>query len=511
MLIPLEEVLALPALAGADPVVLHGSPDRCLIRWVHSSEIFEMGPLLQGGELLLTTGLGLIGTSDRELGRYVETLADAGLSALAIELGRTFSDLPDSLVDAARRCDLALIALRTVVPFEMIVEAFHTLLLDHEMHTLRIADQIWRDLLARVLTGDGLQSLIHTASSLAGTDAHLLALDGRTVVSTKPGAIPRPSRSNSRPVEVAGAGWGTLILSGQPGPTRTAVLDRAAVALGLELLRTGSTYDGTAAVNALLRDIAENRMSSGEELESRLELAGLPMLAGRVPFAIAVAADRRVGQEQLRQIAQRFCRESFGVSVAGQLDDDVVLVAHAPRGPELKVRAPLETMTSGICASVEQATGLHVVAVAAGPAATPAVRLTQSIGQALEVTAIARRLGARHQALLSRDVGIYRLLSRMSNEPELHEFVREQIGALLDQDASTSSELVQTLDAYLRYGLAKTETAHALGIRRQTLYNRLDRINRLLGPVLEHHESRTALALALHAWRLRTGASPRER
>ena len=63
MLVPLSDVLALPEVAAASPVVLVGDPDRTLIRWVHSSEVFEMGPLLRGGEFLLTTGLGLRGTS----------------------------------------------------------------------------------------------------------------------------------------------------------------------------------------------------------------------------------------------------------------------------------------------------------------------------------------------------------------------------------------------------------------------------------------------------------------
>ena len=43
-----------------------------------------------------------------------------------------------------------------------------------------------------------------------------------------------------------------------------------------------------------------------------------------------------------------------------------------------------------------------------------------------------------------------------------------------------------------------------LGIRRQTLYGRVERISRLLGGIdLEQREARTALDLALLCWRLR--------
>jgi purine catabolism regulator len=80
---------------------------------------------------------------------------------------------------------------------------------------------------------------------------------------------------------------------------------------------------------------------------------------------------------------------------------------------------------------------------------------------------------------------------------------------LLDHDAHHGTDLVHTLDSYLRHGLAKSETAADLGIRRQTLYNRLDRIDAVLARrALADHDARSALALALQVWRLRTGLDP---
>ena len=107
MLIPLPEVLGLPSFRAAGAQVLAGDPDPVLVRWVHSSEVFEMGALLAGGEVLLTTGLGLHGRTSEHLSAYVEQLADAGLAALALELGRTFFEVPAPILDAARRRETA--------------------------------------------------------------------------------------------------------------------------------------------------------------------------------------------------------------------------------------------------------------------------------------------------------------------------------------------------------------------------------------------------------------------
>jgi purine catabolism regulator len=86
--------------------------------------------------------------------------------------------------------------------------------------------------------------------------------------------------------------------------------------------------------------------------------------------------------------------------------------------------------------------------------------------------------------------------------------VAAQLGPLVDHDATHGTDLLRTLDAHVATGLSKTRTAELLGVRRQTLYARLDRIEHLLGAPVDDPGQRTCLGLALSAWRLRTGMDP---
>jgi PucR family transcriptional regulator, purine catabolism regulatory protein len=508
--IPLAEILALPPVRRGAPRVEHGRPEECLIRWVHSSEVFEMGPLLGGGELLLTTGLGLKGLSRGRLEAYVDALADAGLAALAIELGRTFAELPPPLVVAARRRDLVLLTFREVVPFEQVVEAFHDLVKEREFGALRAAERIWEHLLGCVLAEEGLPELVRRIAALAEGEAYLLAHDGR-VVAASTTSTPQPPESGGhhRSIELAETPWGSLVLADARSTDLDAVLDRAVVAVRLELLRAGSPHEQPLLDSALLRDIIEDRVPSTDELHSRFEIAGFTVDRDAPVVGLAVAGDRRTPKASLVAAARRACREHFGSCVVGLVDDDVVAVARAPHGQDARLREQLSAMCAALAASVEETTGHAIVAVAGGEAGVGLDGVATTLGQARDVAAIARRLGLRSQPMLARDWGIYRLLGHLTGTPELTDFVREQIGPLLDHDAENGTDLVRTLDIYLQQGLGKTETAKALGIRRQTLYNRLDRISAVLGrDAFEGHESRTALGLALHAWRLRTGVDP---
>ncbi len=507
---PLPQVMALPEVAAAAPLLLAGDPEGAQVRWVHSSEVFEMGPLLSGGELLLTTGLGLRGASAAAHERYVEALADAGLAALAIELGRTFSAVPDGLVRAAERRQLPLFALREVVPFAAMVEAFHRLVMDSEIAGLRRGERIWRELTAGVLDRGGLHALVRRIADLAGGEAYLVARDGRLVAASRPVPEPPPATDeNSRAVEVGGTLWGALIVEARRGQLRSAVLARAPSVVALELASATATQDRIALASALLNDVVRDRLPSVEELRARCELAGFPTEPGRAFVGVAVAGDRRVPRTLLTSSALRVGTELFGACLTGEVDDEVVLVVRAPRGGETGLRAQLAQLSGRLADALERTTGHSIVAVAAGSPVDDVDGLARSITQAREVTSIARRLGTRRGAMLSRDLGIYRLLVQLQAGPELSGFLREQLGPVLDHDAAHSGELLRTLDAYLRHGLAKTETAAALGIRRQTLYNRLDRIRALLGgDPLADYERRTAISVALHAWQLRTGLHP---
>jgi purine catabolism regulator len=282
--------------------------------------------------------------------------------------------------------------------------------------------------------------------------------------------------------------------------------------VAMELIHASTTHDRVALASALLHDLVHDRLPSVEELRARCAVAGFPAGKGRPLVAISVAGDRRVQRAVLSSSALRACTEVFGVCLVGEVDGEVIMVVRVPPGGEGRLRQRLEQLSGRLADSIERTTGHSIIAVTAGTPVEEIDGLARSIAEAREVAGIARRLGTHRGAMLARDLGIYRLLIHLQSGPELSVFLREQLGTLLDHDAAHGTELLRTLDAYLRHGLAKTETAGALGVRRQTLYNRLSRIEDLLGgDPLTDYERRTALSVALHAWQLRTGLHPGQR
>src|SRR6059058_1268443 len=76
------------------------------VRWVHISELEDPTPWLSGGELLLTTGLGLGGEDAQR--RFVERLADHQLAGLGLGTGFSHERVPAAVAAAAAERGLPL-------------------------------------------------------------------------------------------------------------------------------------------------------------------------------------------------------------------------------------------------------------------------------------------------------------------------------------------------------------------------------------------------------------------
>ena len=182
MAITLQELLSFDVLQASDPEVLSGADnlDR-VVRWVHSSEIYEIAPLLAGGEFLLTAGLGLAGVDASARRHYIRELAMRGVAGLAVELGRTFATMPQELVEEARRHRFPLFALNSVVPFVRVTEMANTAIIDYSALQLRMGDSVTRALNEALIAGAGVGRLLAVAASVIRCPLVLVSTSGALV------------------------------------------------------------------------------------------------------------------------------------------------------------------------------------------------------------------------------------------------------------------------------------------------------------------------------------------
>lgn len=164
-----REVLALDPVRHGAPRIVAGDAglDRP-VRWVHVAEVPDIATLLGGGELVLTTGIGLPG-DDAGLRAFIGDLADVGVSGLVVELGRRYlSGVPRVMVAAAERRGLPLVELRRATPFVRITEAVHALIVDAQLTELRATEEIHQRFNDLSVEGADAAEVIRQTAELSG-------------------------------------------------------------------------------------------------------------------------------------------------------------------------------------------------------------------------------------------------------------------------------------------------------------------------------------------------------
>lgn len=505
MRVGLTEVLAMASFRAAATTVVTGDPDSTTVRWVHSSEVYEMGPLLAGGEVLLTSGLGLHGRGAAHFTTYVDQIADAGAVAIGIELGRTFLEVPEAMVEAARRRGLCLLTFHRVVPFERMVEDFHELLVRRKASAGR-ADAELRHLLHVVVDGLGLRALLDEVSRSAGCVVELRDTDGQTVERSRIASVRGDGEVVSHvrgPDGVVGA----VHLLARPTRARERLAELASMAVGLELGR-GAAGPRPGPAQSLVSDLAGGVLGTAAEVRRRLEELGWLPAEGRHVVVVAVEVDPRVPLVDAVPAVERDLAIGTGAVLAGVASSQVVaLVRGWSRPVHWQVREELSAAAARLARSIDGPFGSAPLLGVASPVLDLSL-LGAAVQQARGVTRTARRFGLREGVVMARDVAAQHLLGEVVDPGVLSDFVTEQIGPLIEHDRRHRSELLRTLDTYLSTAQSKAPAARLLGIRRQSLYDRLLQIERLLGISLDEPGHRSGLSLALLGWRMRTGLDP---
>lgn len=540
-----REVLGLPILREAQARVLAGEPnlDRD-VRWVHVAELADISHLLKGGELLLTTGMG-IQQDESVRRRYVNDLADAAAAGLVVELGRNFAQMPAEMITEARRRGLPLIALEREIRYVEVTEHVHRTIINRHYEMLEMVEAISRDFTNTILGG---ASLGHIVQQLADIVANPVVLENSAhqVVEfavgnpaqasaimaswdehsraghtgDQPGRVSRDN--GSPPCTWAGIwlrheAWGrvhVLEYDERPGDMISLIMDRASATLGLALLsQQDVAYLADRAGSALIADLLAGRYSSASEILQRALSLGADLSGGRLAAVVvdlanlAATAERRglpeAGRQRIRlRVMERFrdaIAEQNCTALTGIEGDRILAVVASPPARRPQGAEPAEALTR-VAESLQRAmaaTDRELSVVVGVSRETPPEALRQAFEQAAEAAMFGRHTPRGGPAYHFGELGTYHLLVRLAQGPELAAFVESELSPLLEHDARSGAKLVPTLQAYLDNACRKKDTAQALWIQRRTLYGRLARIERLLGRSLNDQDTRTRLTLAL--------------
>lgn len=129
-------------------------------------------------------------------------------------------------------------------------------------------------------------------------------------------------------------------------------------------------------------------------------------------------------------------------------------------------------------------------------------QLSRALEEARQALEAARYLPAQPRLCCFSELGVLKLLAAIPERGLLQQFVDETLGPLNQDDARQQPVLLPSLEAWLQEHGNLANAANRLGVHRNTLSHRLQRIQQLSGVCLDDPHTRLNLAIALLIRRL---------
>jgi PucR family transcriptional regulator, purine catabolism regulatory protein len=495
----LDPSLGLEVVAGRAGVETRGE-----ILWAHISDTPDPTPWLEGGEVLLTTGLGVKDDPAAQR-RLIAGLASKGIVAVGFGIGVAVAAVPPAMLEAADEHGLPLFTVPYEVPFIAVTRwVFHHAVEEHYA-TLQAAIDLHRRVLTSVVSERGVAGVLETVGRAMRPTA-LLAVDyaGRELGRVDPER--RLDRLDThRLLAIVGAqatsvevdGWVVTadavrlgedvearVLAVSTAPLlehETLLFQQGLTGVSLELARGLSARQAhRARADELLEEVLSGR-SSPTQVEHALRRCdslppdGYRVLAVHRPPGVSDARLCSIVEDALMPIGRALVGHVEGLVHAVIPDDgsEGERVAEAMRA---RGWAPVRIGRS------RPKHGLQSL--------RPAMREAQAALRFDDPTPV-------HDI---DHLGLPGLVAGMTDDLGAHAFVLQVLGPVLAHDEHESAHLVDTLRAYLAHGCRSGPAAAELNVHRHTLAYRLDRVRDLTGrdPRSGAHLLEFGFALALH-------------
>ncbi|MEZ4505088.1 MAG: helix-turn-helix domain-containing protein [Thermomicrobiales bacterium] len=495
---------------------------------------------LSGGELVLLTPGVLTSLDERlTLDAAIRQLAGFGVSAVG------FAGRPTAAARAAANLTgVPLIQLSPDADLALLEREAAHLVAVKRREAQRKGSETSRRLMELAIAGESLADLTTTLSENARRDVFIVGRDGRLLAMTSPsGQVPSsavimPLLEAGRPLELE---WVKTNPGGSMAEPATTVLPWDGVQyrvvapilgrdgyLGLLSMLIGSAEASAeeralasrgAAASAIVLAREHAAAVARQELElnvldeildgalrSEISLIQQARRLGHAldqPHAALVARFESTGGTQPRASldATRGAVEAalsrLGVSVLWRIRHNNIEVVWNPAQIEQGADFPIALQQELMRVSRPGLAGVVSLGAGAFHAGTSGIR--QSHQEAKQALTMSRRLYGPGQVTRFEDLGIYRLLFAARDLPELRSFHDDALNLLIDYDRQHGAELLRTLGAFFAGRCGPKETAAILGVHRNTVLYRLERIRDLTGFDLDDADVRLRLQLAYSA------------
>jgi PucR family transcriptional regulator, purine catabolism regulatory protein len=487
---------------GLDLTVLAGeSRLDAPVRWVAISELEDPTPYLLGGELLLTTGMG-VPRAKSAVDAYVARLLEVGVVGVGFGVKVVRARVPVALIRSARAQGLTLLEVGKPTPFIAISKAVADLIAAEQHRELAAGLEAQQDVtraavmrgpggvvsrLAALIDGWAVQldahgEVVNAAPKGVGRDSSVWASDLARIEGRTDTATSVSDRHGWRVIQTLGtagrvAGYLITGHTGEVGATTHRATINVAAALLTFASAQGQRPDQTRAARAALVDLVTRHP---DVMADSLEALGGPVLGADQVWAVSVASRGDSGDPGasggLERLHRRLEDEGASHCLPWVGDEGLGVVV----GTENELARVLTLAGEGLVVGVSKPHAPTRLGVAVGQS-QQALRAAQAGG--MQVRRFEDLAGSGLMSLVDPDAGTA--------------LADSLLAPLTTYEKTSGVAMHESVRTWLAHHGQFEPAASALGVHRHTLRYRIRKAAELLGRDLDDPAVRMELWFAL--------------
>jgi len=519
----IRQLLETPCFSKASVIAGEQGLER-VVRWVHVMDVPEIGSLLNGNELILSTGVSW-DSPEKEID-YLQQLIDEGASGLCVELCKYRHEISSEMIELANEHHFPIIIFHREVKFIDITQSINMCLMNNQYKILTDLEEFSRKLNQTLLLPNAFKRVLNLLYEHLNVQVVYLSKNRDEVIfapvlrkmeqeyylklveSHKKERIVNQNKQFQIPsgvyagqsIQTLGHKFAELIIFPQDkviSEVDLVVLDRCATAISQDLLRIFYVEEQNKYKEIQwIKEWLDGELST-EQIDKKLQTitpAVTPIGATVCVCELSESIDEST-YSYYKTIFRNIFQNSglYLYTVDEQKELYFILLnlrdEHWKNRTSQAINQILQTdlfkHTSPTFGVGKYTTKLH--------------RLSESFQTAKESLKIQNKLQMTTE-IFYENLHIFLLVSSMDKYGQLEDYMFEYIGEVIEHDKNHNSELLKTLAVFLESNGSKKVAAKKLFVVRQTLYHRLDKLKDLLGADFMVPSKRTAIEFALYAY-----------
>ncbi len=485
------------------------------VKWVHVVEVTSIKNLLNGNELILSTGIAL--QKEDSFLSLIMQLIECNAAAICIELDTNISSVPESVLKCADEFDFPVIVFQQEVPFVSITQDIHSVLINQQYEMIKKLDSYAQDLNKRLLGVNHFRDILQFLHSELNVPV-LFQLKGQEIeiypLMCSPEKVKlinnyhRMKETSNRQfsstkVILFDQEYAELIIYRNHHPFseyELLILDRTSTALAQFLMRElyfneqKRLEDSKWIMSWLKGDQSYDRLDTFLR-EQKVTIHG---------GVVCICETNRVNEKETLDITYfnlvtRSIFEQYGFCVVPERigNNLTFILLDTRRSGDWKSRVTNAYEKILLSDLFKEASRL---VFATGNYQDEMMDMHKSYETALESLKYRSMMGGTNKYYFFDDLHLFRLISIVHNNVDLWGMIEEYLSPLLKYDREHDGNLMHTLKVFLSCQGSKQETSKRLFIVRQTLYHRLKKIEDLLGRDFMTSDKRVAIEFLLASY-----------